>query len=213
MLEGGDSSGKQTQYELLLPAIQAIHPVTPFDFPRYNESRSGRLLRRALNGDFGEFLELHPLISFALYALDRVGAKPKLKLALERGHVVCNRYVPSNIAHQSAKLPLEQRTEIIETLESIEYEELRLPKPDLVLYLHVPVHIARELLIKRIGPNAGDQHECNLEYQRRVNEVYFYLAHQRPEWRIIQCTENGVLRSREAIHALVWEQVFPVISS
>lgn len=41
--------------------------------------------------------------------------------------VIIDRYVPSNIAHQGAKLPLDDRDDIIRWIEQVEYDIYALP--------------------------------------------------------------------------------------
>jgi len=202
VLEGGDAAGKKTQTHLLLEHLSS-RTVKKFDFPRY-ERIIGRNIGRALKGDFGDFLHLHPMLASMLYTLDRVAAKASLELALTQGDVICNRYTPSNVAYQAAKLEGEAREVFIRELEDIEYKELGLPRPTQVLYLDVPPDFSAELLRER-GPK--DQHEADIDYQRRVASVYHELALSRADWVIISCVEEGNLLSPAVIHERVWAQV------
>jgi dTMP kinase len=201
VIDGADAAGKTTQTQLLVAALEAQgERVAMFDFPRYQTSSFGKLLREALTGKYGDFLALSPYISSWLYTLDRVSAREELGEALSEGVVVCNRYVPSNIAYQAAKLPPEEREAFIDFLEEAEYDELRLPHPSLVIYLAVPEEVSRELATARA---VLDQHEENIAYQREVNAVYRKLAEERDGWHLINCAPEGKLLSREAIHDLV----------
>ena len=104
VLEGGDGSGKATQSKLLLEYLKKSGRVSYFDFPQYGENVFGTLTGKCLSGDFGDFLHMSPYLSSLPYILDRACAKDKIISALRRGHVVCNRYTPSNIGFQSAKI-------------------------------------------------------------------------------------------------------------
>ena len=147
------------------------------------------------------------------YILDRARAKYLLLESLKEGHVICDRYTPSNIAYQAAKLPSRERQAFIDFLEKGEYGELGLPMPDLVLYLHVPAKISSQLVtkkskrsyLKRAG--AKDQHEADLDYQETVAALYLQLAKKRGNWQIIDCLDNGRLLPREDIHLKVMRTV------
>ena len=169
VIEGGDAAGKKTQTELLLQALEerGFH-CSAFSFPRYNHFY-GSLIRRSLNGEFGDFLSLNPYLASPLYTLDRVEAKKELRKALKQGPVICDRYTPSNLAFQGAKLSGIDKDEFIMVTEQAEYGNLKLPRPSIVIYLKVPVEVSAQLSQSRSNP---DQHEADLDYQRRVVEVY-----------------------------------------
>ncbi len=213
VLEGGDGSGKATQARLLVKALQEYGPAAFFEFPRYKQSAFGALIGRCLAGEFGDFLKLSPYLSSLPYILDRARAKYLLLESLKEGHVICDRYTPSNIAYQAAKLPSRERQAFIDFLEKGEYGELGLPMPDLVLYLHVPAKISSQLVtkkskrsyLKRAG--AKDQHEADLDYQETVAALYLQLAKKRGNWQIIDCLDNGRLLPREDIHLKVMRTV------
>ncbi len=211
VLEGGDAAGKKTQTGLLVEALSKLSiSVQMFDFPRY-ESPTGKIIGRALKGEFGNFRHLHPHLASALYTNDRSAVKDELRQTLADGAVViCNRYVPSNVVYQAAKLLPNERMEFIEELEEIEYDSLKLPRPDIVIYLDVPVSVSGELAQKRAEK---DQHEADLAYQSMVAEVYKELSMERCDWVAITCTENGNLLSPDIIHTLVMKKVLLVIGA
>ena len=207
VLEGGDGSGKATQSKLLLEFLKKTGKVSYFDFPQYGQNVFGTLTGKCLAGGFGDFLHMSPYLSSLPYMLDRACAKDKIILALKRGHVVCNRYTPSNVGFQSAKIAnTKEREELIRFLEQGEYEEIGLPRPDIVLYLDVPHDVASALVLKKeqrayLGEKkAKDQHEKDLMFQKKVAEVYYSLAKKRKEWYVISCVKNGIILSPDIIH-------------
>src|ERR1700720_3262175 len=111
-LEGIDGSGKRTQLDLLAQALDARGVATlRISFPRY-ESSFGKLVARYLNGEFGSLETVDPHLSALLYAGDRLEAKAEIQAELAAGKIVlADRYVGSNLAHQSGRLPPEQREE------------------------------------------------------------------------------------------------------
>ena len=165
---------------------QSKPKVAFFDFPQYEKTLAGKLVGRYLKGEFGDPLLLSPYIASLPYALDRIAARDELNKALEKGVVICNRYIPSNIGHQASKLPEDKRDEFISWLEQMEYGELKLPKPTLVIYLYVPVEISSHLVEKKearayIGgesaKGAKDGHEKDMEYQQKVIDEIKVLYH------------------------------------
>jgi len=192
VIEGGDGAGKGTQAKLLVDRLSKETKVTFFDFPQYEKTLAGKLVGRYLKGEFGDPLLLSPYIASLPYALDRVAARDELNKALEEGVVICNRYIPSNIGHQA-----------------MEYGELKLPKPTLVIYLYVPVEISSSLVEKKdarayIGgesaKGAKDGHEKDMEYQQKVVNVYTKMSKERSDWKLIDCVKDGRLLSIEEIH-------------
>ncbi len=202
VLEGGDAVGKSTQTDLLL-AHARRGTITKFDFPQYNTPVGSRI-KRALMGEFGDFLHLHPFLSSALYTIDRATAKGALEEALKLGDVLCNRFTPSNVAFQAAKLDGDDRWDFVSYLEKLEYDTLGIPAPDLVIFLDVPLDVALMLLEQR--GEVQDQHEKDSRYQDQVASVYRTLASERaPRWAIINCSRDGMLRAPEEIHSEIWK--------
>ena len=218
VIEGGDGAGKTTQIKLLEEALRENMGkvrVELFDFPRYDSSVYGKLVKRCLSGEFGDFVSMSPYLSSLPYILDRAGAKEKMIEALRSGHVICNRYITSNIAYQSAKLPEAKRDAFIKFIEDGEYGELELPRPDLVVYLYVPQEISKKLVEGRAErlpeERAKDQHEKNFDFQTKVAEAYKELCRERRGRKIINCAPRGELLASEEIHKEVLNIVRKII--
>jgi dTMP kinase len=212
VIEGGDAAGKKTQSNLLVRRFSWLKKiddvsVEKFDFPRY-DSPTGRIIGRALKGSYGDFRHLHPHLASAIYTVDRAAAKPQLEKCLAEGVVICDRYTPSNIAFQSAKLDQSEREEFIRELEEIEYEDVGLPRPTVVVFLDVPVEISKKLAKER---GELDQHESDIEYQEQVAQVYRDLSSRRSDWIVVKCVEDGVILSPEKIHERVIKAVEPFL--
>src|SRR5579862_9364677 len=146
-IEGIDGSGKRTQLDLLAQALEARGlEAYRISFPRY-ESLFGKLVGEYLNGDFGPMEAVDPHLSAVLYAGDRMEAKPAIQAALSSGKIVlADRYIASNLAHQSARVPAERREEFIGWVKRLEYGAYALPVEDLVVYLRLPVAEAHRLV-------------------------------------------------------------------
>jgi len=208
--EGGDGSGKGTQARLMVEALEKVTKVTMFDFPQY-ETFFGSLVGRALRGDYGDFVGLAPELSALPYMLDRLLVKEKIEKALEEGVVVCNRYVPSNIGFNAAKAGLEREREVVEFIEQAEYEKLKLPKTDVMIYLHVPREVSAGLIKgrdqKAYMKSKKDQYEKDTDLQDKVVDFYLRMARFKPNWYSVSCLENGKIMTPEEIHQKVYKIV------
>ena len=213
VIEGSDSSGKATQAELLLKRLQRHNiPAEKADFPQYG-TWSAAFVERYLNGEFGSSGEVSAQQASLFYALDRFAAKKRILQWLKEGKaVVANRYVGSNQAYQGAKIQTEdERKKFLAWLDELEHGVLGLPRPDLVLYLRVPLEVSRQLLERRrkkdyISDGTKDLHERDEALLRATEEVYEHLAQREERWRVIDCTEEGVLLPKEKIHEKVWKE-------
>jgi dTMP kinase len=212
-LEGIDGSGKRTQLDLLARELDARGLATyRISFPRY-ESFCGELVGRYLNGDFGPLDAIDPHLSALLYAGDRLEAKPEIDAALSSGKLVlADRYIGSNLAHQSARVPPERREEFFVWLKRLEYGLYGLPVEDLVVYLRVPVAEAHRLVglkTARAYTNLKrDIQEADIKHLEQTAIIYDRLATE-SNWVRIDCinTASGVLYSPEEIHRGVLQAV------
>jgi dTMP kinase len=200
IIEGGDGSGKATQTKLLVEYLQGQKiPVETLSFPRYSNSFYGNLVGRFLSGEFGSLDSVSPYLAAIPYALDRLDARDEINKWLEAGKVVViDRYVPSSLAHQAAKVSQNERDELVNWLEKMEYEENKLPRPDLVVYLHVPVQESLKLIEKRREAIKEDISETK-SHQEKAEEMFLRLAREKG-WQKIDCVNNGNLLTIPEIH-------------
>ena len=212
-IEGADGSGKATQTKLLLAKLGTEgHRTATFSFPQYEKSRIGKLIGELLAGKHGDFMSTPAHLSALPYAIDRGSAAEEIKTALNDGTIiVCDRYTPSSLAHQSAKLPKDEQPALVSLIEGIEYDDLGAPRPDVVIYLSVPTDISSDLIAGKgkrgyLEGEARDLAERNIAHQDRTRTAYLRLAEEKG-WHIVECMENGTLRTPEAIHEDIWRIV------
>lgn len=204
-IEGIDGSGKGTQSALLVEHLrQQGHRACLLSFPRYEHTRFGAAIGDFLNGQFGDLHSVHPQLAALLFAGDRFESKDVIfKAAADHDVVVFDRYVASNIAHQAAKLDGPQRLQLIQWIESIEYEVYGLPHPHLTVLLDLPARAAQSLIAAKAQRSYTDKpadlQEADGAYLERVRQVYRSLAEQRAEWAIIDCVRNEAIRPIEDI--------------
>jgi dTMP kinase len=204
-IEGIDGSGKGTQASLLHEALTAAgHSCGLIAFPRYSETVFGRTIARYLNGEFGDLHTAGPHFAALLYAGDRLESLPLIdRERASRDVVILDRYVPSNLAHQAAKLDPEKRESFIEWISAIEYGVYRLPRADLVIFLDMPVAMAQQLISRKPAraytKKAADLHEADAEYLSRTAAIYHALAARDKTWQMISCTIGDQLRPAQQI--------------
>lgn len=209
-IEGIDGSGKRTQLDLLARSfdMRGISHVR-VSFPRY-ESFFGKLVARFLNGDFGALDQVDPHLSALLYAGDRFEAKIELEAALASGKtILADRYVGSNLAHQTARMPSDKRESFLSWLRELEYKLYGLPKEDLVIYLRVPAREAHRLIAlkkeRKYTNLRHDLQEADVRHLEQAAGIYESLS-QRPNWTSVNCYSDagsgtgGKLLPPERIH-------------
>ena len=201
-IEGIDGSGKRTQVELLTAALRGLgHSVYATGFPQY-DSWFGKMVGQFLNGEFGPLESVDPHFSALLYAGDRFEAKSKLETALNNGHIVLvDRYIGSNLAHQTAHVDAAKRAAFQEWIEHLEYAIYGLPKEDLVLYLRVPAVEAQKLVALKSARSytsaEKDILESSLRHLEDAAAMYDALS-KRPNWKTIECFDSKRNQMRPA---------------
>lgn len=211
-IEGIDGSGKGTQARLLVDALRTSgRRVSLLSFPRYDATFFGRAVGRFLNGEFGSLAEVHPFLVSLLFAGDRFESRGLLEQELaEHDIVVLDRYVASNIAHQGAKLPPNQRTALVEAIEQLEFTIYGVPQPDVTILLDLPAQQAQQLIAlknqRSYTEKSHDLQEADADYLERVREVYLGLA-QDSNWRQVSCFDEAAIRPVDDIQAEIFELV------
>ncbi|MDP2656434.1 MAG: thymidylate kinase [bacterium] len=221
VIDGTDGSGKTLQAELLREAMEKrglrVHMA---DFPRYHEP-SSYFVKEMLNGAYGPIENIHPEVASMFYALDRFAAKPELEDALAEGKmVIANRYISANMGHQMGKIKdPQQREDFIKWLYELEYERHGIPRPDRVLFLHVPPEIGSNLVDKKVenreylqGGEKKDIAEKNLAHQKCAEEAFLYCCEHLDDWTHIKCTENSQILPKETIHNMILNEINKVLS-
>jgi dTMP kinase len=223
VLEGLDGAGKSTQVKKLRTYLESIFgSIEYIHFPRYDAPVYGDLISRFLRGDFGSNEVVHPQLVALLFAEDRHGAAPEMKETLDNGGtVLLDRYVYSNIAYQCAKLKDPDEAEKLrDWIFTTEYGNFGLPKPDLNLFLDVPIGFVESKLKSQRGgqdrdylEGGQDIHEADIEFQKKVRDIYRRQCELDPTFIRVDCSdENGQMLPPGAIFAKVKEIVDTTIN-
>ena len=221
VIEGTDGSGKATQTKLLLEhLLKKGYKVKSIDFPRYYDNFWGHFIGQGLNGDFGPWNKLNPYIVSPFYALDRLESAPLIKKWLKDGYIVISdRYTSANQLYQASKIDdPKERNKFIRWLEKLEFEVLKIPKPDLVIFLDVPPHLAAKLLEKkandkkkRYSSKRKDLHEKDKELNQRAYEQGRWLAHKFAYFKRVKCYRGEQLLTPEEIHQKIVKLVLDLL--
>lgn len=214
VIEGTDCSGKETQSNLLMAKMkeQGIR-VEKFSFPNYN-SPTGKVIGGPYLGkDYicdGWFSEgaanVDPKVASLYYAADRKYNIHKILWLIDQGvHVLLDRYVYSNMAHQAGKISdFQERVAMYEWLETLEFQLLELPKPDIAVFLHLPYE--HSLQLKSGREEKLDQLERDENNMRNAEQAYIEIADMY-HFKTIECFDGDEIRTIDDIHVDVCDYV------
>ncbi len=205
VIEGCDCSGKETQSKLLEKEFQKRNiKCIRFEFPNY-DSPTGRIIggpylgKKEISSSYFEetSVNVDPYISCLYYAADRKYNIKKIEDYLDKGYyVIIDRYTTSNMAHQGGKiLDDDERFNMYQWIDKLEYWLLRLPKPDYTIFLHMPYQYA-ELLKK--NRKYLDDNEQSEEYLKNSEHAYIELS-ELYNWDKVECVADGEIKSIEEI--------------
>lgn len=211
VLEGTDGSGKSTQMGMLVQALtQRGCDFRQLRFPRYGKP-SCALVEQYLAGAYGTHPgDVNAYAASTFYAVDRYASFREDWGAdyLSGRLLVSDRYTTSNAVHQTPKLPPEERVAFLRWLYDLEYDKMGLPRPDLVLYLDMPIWATEQMMARRAAQTgvAEDIHERDTDYLRLCREVGLQAA-SLLGWQVVPCAHEGRVRSAEEIHQAVLQAV------
>ncbi len=210
VIEGLDGSGKTTQIELLKSKLDN-KSIKQIKLPDY-DSPSSTLVKMYLSGEFGKNPDdVNAYAASAFYAVDRfANYKTKWKENYDNGDVIISdRYTTSNAYHQSTKIPRENWTEYFNWLEDFEYNLVGIPKPDVVIYLDMPIEISQKMMSKRYSGDESkkDIHESNIQYLLNCREAALVAA-KVMNWNVIKCNSGNEPRTIDDIG----DEIFDIVS-
>lgn len=204
-IEGTDGSGKATQTKMLFDYLTAQGKKCKIiSFPNYESASSGPV-KMYLNGDLGINESLTGYQTSSLYAVDRLATMRQIDVR-DYDYILFDRYVPSNMIHQSTRIEDEDElNEFLDWIADFEYGKLRLPEPDIVLFLDVPVEISARLAHERADLKNGmaqDILEADNGHLAKAYAKAKFVA-EKYGWRTIKCDADNNILSKEEIHAKI----------
>ena len=213
VITGTDGCGKQTQAERLYNRLQAEgYDIIKQSFPNY-DSPGCEPVKMYLSGQFGDSdMSLDAYQASSLFSIDRLCTYNKdLKSIYDRGGIILfDRYVESNMLHQAGKIgDLNKRDEFLDWLDNFEFEVLKLPRANRIIFLDVPVDISLEMARSREtlkNQTNKDIHENNTEHMYKAYESGKYVCNKY-NWDRIDCVENGKMRTIDDIADEIYDKV------
>ena len=194
VLEGLDGSGKSTQLDLAFGYLNEKGlNCRKLSFPNY-DTISGQLVESYLKGDIPCDDRNGAYSASVMYAMDRyVSYVTDWKEFYEAGGVIISgRYTTSNAIYQLTKVSEEERGDFLSWLFDLEYNRMGLPKPDMVIFLDMPVEVSQELIEQRyLGDSSKkDIHEKNVKFLEECRNNALTVA-ERYNWDVIDCAKDG----------------------
>ena len=160
-----------------------------------------------LAGEFGDKpSDVNAFAASSFYAVDRfANFKRHWKKEYDDGVVIlADRYTTSNCVHQCSKLPENEWDNYIEWLYNYEFNQLNIPKPDLVVFLDMDPAISQKLMSGRYSgdENKKDIHEKDVDYLNSCRKAAFYSANKL-DWKVVKCYEENEPLKIEEISAKI----------
>lgn len=213
VIEGTDCSGKETQSKLLVEKLTNLgKKAIRITFPNY-DSPTGKIIGGPYLGKeeisscwFPEgAIHVDPKVACLYYAADRKYNEKEIQKYLDDDYfVICDRYISSNMAHQGSKIVDDnERFNMYQWIDKLEYWLLALPKPDKTIFLHVPYSYAFELKKNRLSL---DEHEKSEEHLKNSEIAYLELSSYY-NWININCISDNSIRTIEDINKEIMENI------
>lgn len=194
VIEGADGATADAQFQLLREQLaQNGQRVLALQFPRPNEP-AGYFVQRYLQGDYGTEKHVGPYTGSMLYALDHFDAADGIRQALEAdGVVLIHRFTAANMATQGIKFhDANERRGFYVWLDNLEFEVLKLPRPDLNIVL-------------RGEPGSDDATQS-------LADIYDDLCQLFPkDFSRIDTSRNRKQIDQAALHKILMEKVRPLL--
>jgi dTMP kinase len=217
VIDGTDGSGKATQVDLLTKKLRKDgYTIKNVDFPEYYKNFFGKFIGHCLSEQYYNFVKVHPKIASVLYAGDRFESKEQIEKWLASGYVVlANRYVSANQIHQGGKIKnAKKRADFIKWLDEMEYKVFKIPRPDVVFYLDLPISISKKLMKERNKNSSRsylgtkkDAHEKDTEFLENSRKSALWLTKTQSYYKKVDCAIKNSIRSREDIHEEIYRKV------
>lgn len=218
VIEGLDGSGKETQSNLLYEKLLTDgYKVMIISYPRY-EKESSALVKMYLRGAFGNNPdEVSPYVSSTFYAVDRYASfKCELESFYhEGGIIIADRYTTSNMVHQGGKISDEcELSRFLDWLWNLEFELYKIPIPDRVYFLQIPLEHALERIKQRANKITNqekkDIHEDNYVHLQNafVNANKLVKMYN---WKIIKCLNENRCKTIEEINEELYTDIIKLI--
>jgi dTMP kinase len=111
--------------------------------------------------------------------------------------------------YQAAKIKDDiERQKFMEWIYDLEFNKLNLPKPDVVIFLSMPVQFCLKLSSKRLNKITGlkdkDIHERNIKYLKKTYDIAIEAA-RKYQWNVVNCIKDDFVKPIEEINREILE--------
>ncbi|MFA6258839.1 MAG: hypothetical protein WCX79_04050, partial [Candidatus Paceibacterota bacterium] len=194
--------------------------VKVLDFPEYYKNFFGAFIGHCLSEQYYNWTKIHPKIASIAYAADRWESSENIRKWLKEGYIVLsNRYVSANQIHQGGKIKsAKKRANFIKWLDEMEYGVFKIPKPDKVIYLSVPLKTILKLIKERNGKTnraytgkKKDIVEGDVDYLANSAKSALWLSKTQKNWVKIDCVTNDILDIPKNIHERVYKEIKKIL--
>ena len=169
---GSDASGKATQTKKLYDRLVSEgYNVKKVEYPNY-DSETSTLVKMYLRGDFGKNpSDVDAYVASTFYAVDRYASfKTQWEEFYNKGGIIlADRYTTSNMVHQASKMEESERDKYLDWLFDYEFSMYKIPKPDAVIFLDVPVDFSKNLMKDRDNKFTGEKEKDIHEKRFRIS--------------------------------------------
>jgi dTMP kinase len=214
-LDGIDGTGKRTQSKMLEEYLTGKKfRVRVISFPVYG-SFFGRMIADYLNGNYGSLYSLNPKLASLLYAQDRQYYFKNAPVQDDE-IIILDRYVNSNIAHQSSKINGKERKCFIDWIKELEYGINKIPRPDISFILDLEVENSVVNVANKdkreYTDTTHDLHESNAEYLNETRKVFLSLVNG-IDTHLIKCDINRVMKDKNNIAKEINSHIDPFLKN
>ena len=171
----------------------------------------GTLVKMYLAGEFGkDAADVNAYAAGAFYAVDRF-ASYKLDWGNDYNSgtlILADRYATSNSIYQMEKIDESKWDEYLDWSADFEYNKIGIPKPDLVIFLDMPVEVSQRLMTARYDGDESkkDVHEANVDFLNKCRKSALYTA-SKQGWAVIPCSDGEKPLPIEEIHNTILDFV------
>ena len=199
-IEGTDGSGKAVQTKKLYDyLVEKGYKCKLISFPNY-DSPSSEPVKMYLSGEIKDDFDGHQ--NSVLYAVDRLITMHNDINIEDYDFVLFDRYVPSNMIHQSTKMNNQVDIDrFIDWIVDFEYSKLKLPIPDKIIFLDNPPEFSIPLARSRMELKNKKQKDILESDDNHIRLAYArakYIANKF-DWIHINCVDKK-LKTIEQIH-------------
>ena len=187
-------------------------------FPNY-ENNSSWPVKEYLSGNITKDPDgVSSKAASCFYAIDRyISYKQNIEKYYndEKTIILFDRYISSNLLHQGGKIfkkynDFSKLDSFGDWVLNLECNDLELPLPTQVFFLHIPVEYSIKLMKDRDNKFSHSQkkdiHETDANHLKNAEASGLYYA-KKFNWKIIECIKDGKLRSIEDINDEIYSTI------